>query len=414
MNFSFFVAKRLFRSYNAPRKVSLQAVRIATAGVAVGIAVMIISVSVVLGFKSEIRSKVIGFGSHVQIRNYSSFVGGSQEPISISSDFLNDLNRILGVKHVQRFCDKEGILKTEDNFKGILLHGVESDYSLDFLKSNLLVGTIPDFKDSKSSNKIVISKKIADDLQLNVGDKVYAYFFDNSVRTRRFSVSGIYRSNLVEFDNVLVYTDIYTVKKLNAWDNQFYNGVEIEVDDFSQLKKTTETIQLHVNRRDDGFGNMFSAFSIHELYPQIFSWLNLLDMNVWVILALMVAVAGFTMISGLLIIILERTNFIGIMKALGANNVNVSKCFLYLSSMIMFKGMILGNVLGLGFVILQKFTGLIRLDASTYYVDVVPVLLDIKSVIAINFITAFICLIVLIIPCYLISRIHPAKSIRFE
>ena len=169
-----------------------------------------------------------------------------------------------------------------------------------------------------------------------------------------------------------------------------------------------------LNRRDDGFGNMFSALSIHELYPQIFSWLNLLDMNVWVILALMIAVAGFTMISGLLIIILERTNFIGIMKALGANNVNISKCFLYLSSMIMFKGMILGNVLGLGFVILQKFTGLIRLDASTYYVDVVPVLLDIKSVIAINFITAFICLIVLILPCYLILRIHPAKSIRFE
>ncbi|MCD8318205.1 MAG: ABC transporter permease [Paraprevotella sp.] len=414
MNFNLFIARRLFLSNRGAKKVSRPAILIATTGVAIGLAVMIISVCVVLGFKQEIRSKVIGFGSHVQIQNYATLASNSPQPIALPPAFVREIKEVPGVAHVQRFCNKEGIIKTEDEFKGILLKGVGPEFDPSFLKENLVAGEIPTFSDSTSSNKIVISKQVADELHLKVGSRVYAYFFENSIRTRRFTVAGIYCTHLTEFDKVFAFTDLYACNRLNAWEADQYSCLEIRVKDFEQLDQVTSALVQHVNRKVDAYGGSYVAMNIRELYPQIFDWLDLLDVNVWVILALMVAVAGFTMISGLLILILERTNFIGIMKALGSTNRGIRHIFLYFSVFVIGKGLLWGNVIGIGLVILQRECGLIHLDASTYYVDTVPVLFNWGYIVAINAATLLICVLALIVPSFLVSRIHPAQSIRFE
>lgn len=414
MNFNLFIAHRLFHDRGEVKKVSRPAILIATAGVAVGLAVMIVSVCVVLGFKKEISSKVMGFGSHVQILNYESVAANSLQPVGIPSSMMEEVAGVPGVSHVQRFCNKEGILKTDEEFKGILLHGVGPEFDPEFMKAHLEKGEFPAFSDTASTNQIVVSRQIADELHLDVGSKVYAYFFENSVRTRRFTVTGIYCTHLTEFDQALVFTDLYTCRRLNAWQPDQYSGLEIEVGDLERLDEVTHALVRQVNRQTDGYGASYIVMSVKELYPQIFAWLDLLDVNVWVILILMVAVAGFTMISGLLIIILERTNFIGVMKALGATNRSIRHIFLYFAVFVMGRGMWWGNVAGLGLVALQHYGGVFRLDASTYYVDTVPVLLNVGYVLAINVATLLICVLSLVIPSFLVSRIHPAKSIRFE
>lgn len=414
MNFNLFIARRLFRDNGDVKKVSRPAILIATAGVAIGLAVMIISVCVVLGFKQEIRSKVIGFGSHIQIVNYESLTTNLLCPLSISPDFIKNVATTPGVSHVQRYCNKNGILKTDEEFKGILLHGVGEDFDTAFVAANLVEGKIPNFSDGHATNEILISGQIARELHLTVGSRVFAYFFENTVRARRFTVAGIYQTNLTEFDKALVYTDLYTCNRLNNWEPEQYSGLEITVNNFEEVDNVAASLIGKVNRREDTQAMSCSVMTIRDLYPQIFAWLDLLDMNVWVILILMVAVAGFTMISGLLIIILERTNFIGIMKALGATNRSMRHIFLYFATFVIGKGLLWGNALGIGLVALQHYTGLFRLDAETYYVDVVPVQFNLWLILAINAATLLISVGVLIVPSFLISNIHPAKSIRFE
>ncbi len=414
MDFNLFIARRLFRKRDDVGKVSRPAILIATSGVAVGLTVMIVAVCVVLGFKQEISSKVIGFGSHIQIQNYYSLTGEASHPIAIPDSFMVEMAHVNGVSHVQRFCNKEGVLKTDNDFKGIVLHGVGPEFDTAFLAGHLEEGVLPVFSDSVASNQIVISRRLADELQLRVGSKIYAYFFENTVRVRRFTVVGIYCTHLTEFDQALVFTDIYTCNKLNGWEHDQFSGLEIAVNRLDELDKVTRSLVERVNRQTDVYGGSYVAMSIRELYPQIFAWLNLLDVNVWVILALMVSVAGFTMISGLLIIILERTNFIGIMKALGATDRSIRRIFLTFAVFVIGKGVLWGNLLGVGLVLLQSYTGLFRLDASIYYVETVPVLFHGGYILLINVMTVVICLCALIVPSFLISRIYPAKSIRFE
>lgn len=414
MNFSLFIARRLFHGRGDVKKVSRPAILIATAGVAVGVAVMIVAVAVAMGFKKEISAKVTGFGSHAQILNYESVAASSPRPIGIPPELMEEVGQMPGVAHVQRFSNKEGILKTDEDFKGILLHGVGGEFDGTFLRTALEEGRLPAFSDTVASNQIVISRQIADELHLEVGSKVFAYFFENSVRTRRFTVAGIYCTHLAEFDGAMVFTDLYTCNRLNAWKPDQYSGLEIAVTDLDRVEAVTRELVKRVNRQTDTYGGAYIALSIQELYPQIFAWLSLLDVNVWVILALMVAVAGFTMISGLLIIILERTNFIGVMKALGATNSVIRHVFLYFSVFIIGRGLLWGNVFGIGLVLLQAYGGVFHLDASTYYVDTVPVLFHVGYVAAINVATLLICVLSLIVPSFLVSRIHPAKSIRFE
>ena len=414
MRFNLFVAKRLFNDKGGVRNVSRPAIRIATAGVAIGLAVMIVSVCVVLGFKSEIRSKVIGFGSHIQIINYESISSGVSKPVAFPDSLIKEIRQVPGVSHVQRFSNKGGILKTDDAFEGILLHGVGAEFNADFLKSNLKEGEIPVFSADSATNRIVVSQTIADRLHLSCGDRVFAYFFDGTVRARRFTVSGIYQTNLSEFDDNMVFTDLYVCNRLNNYADDQYAGVEITVDRFDDVDLVAGSLVGKVNHLVDEYGAGYAAMTIRELYPQIFDWLDLLDVNVWVILILMVAVAGFTMISGLLIIILERTNFIGVMKALGATNRSMRHVFLYFAAFIVGRGLLWGNVLGIGLVMLQYYFNMVHLDPATYYVDAVPVLFNAGYIVAINAATAFISVFVLILPSLLVSRIHPSKSIRFE
>ena len=415
MNYPLFIARKIYNGGDKTRKVSKPAIRIATIGVAIGLAVMIISVSVVLGFKHSIRDKVIGFGSDITVADFLTLQGSEQYPIQINDSLIRALKSTPGIKHVQRYAYTQGILKTNDDFLGVLLKGVGPEFDSTFIHSNMIEGTLPKFSDSESHQKIVISKTIADKLNLKVGQRLFAYFINKQgVRTRKFTITGIYATNMKQFDSQICFTDLYTINKLNGWEPDQYSGAELQVNDFSQLNLATMRILNKVKNTVDHYGETYSAENITEMNPQIFSWLDLMDMNVWIILALMTAVAGVTMISGLLIIILEHTQMIGILKALGSRNRQIRHIFLWFSTFIIGRGLLLGNIIGLGCILLQKWLGLITLDPQTYYVSVVPVEINIPLIIALNLATLLICIIVLIAPSYLISHIHPAKSMYYE
>lgn len=417
MNFPLFIARRIYSDHiGDQQKVSKPAIRIAVAGVAIGLAVMIISVCVVLGFKHTIRDKVVGFGSHIQVANFYTLQSSAiDQPIAMGDSMMNVLKKTEGVKHVQRFAMKQGILKTDNDFLGVMFKGVGPEFDSTFIHKNMVEGSIPHFSDQQSTNRILISKDMANKLSVKAGDRIFAYFIgDGGVRTRRFTISGIYQTNLAQYDKTTCFCDLYTARKLNAWTDDMVTGAELTVNDFKQLSTTANYIINRVNRTQDKYGNTFSSKTIRELSPQIFSWLDLLDLNVWIILAIMTAVAVVTMISGLLIIILERTTMIGVLKALGARNSTVRHTFLWFAAFIIGKGLLIGDALALALILLQKFTGFAKLDPQTYYVDVVPVELDWMLIVALNVATMLIALFVLIAPSYLVSHIHPAKSMRYE
>ena len=415
MNFPLFIARKINGNEDKGRKVSKPAIRIATLGVAIGLAVMIVSVCVVLGFKHTIRDKVVGFGSHITVANFNSFQRSENYPIVVNDSLKRALMQTQGVRHVQRYAYTQGILKTDDDFLGVMLKGVGSDFDSTFIHQNMVAGSIPAFSDVKNQQKILLSKAIAEKLDLKVGDRIYAYFVnEQGVRTRRFTISGIYETNLKQFDSQICFTDLYTTNKLNGWQPEQCSGVEVQVNDFEQLDAAALNILNKVKGKTDRYGDSYSTATIMEQNPQIFSWLDLMDLNVWIILALMVSVAGVTMISGLLIIILERTQMIGIMKAMGTKNAQIRHIFLWFATFIIGKGLLWGNLMGLGLVFLQKYTSLVTLDPKTYYVSTVPVELNVLLILALNLATLLICVFVLIAPSYLISHIHPAKTMHYE
>ncbi len=415
MNLPLFIAKRIYSDNSDKYKVSRPAIRIATIGVAIGLAVMIVTVSVVLGFKHTIRDKVIGFGSHIQVMNFLTMQSTDPYPICIDDSVMRAIGSIDGIRHVERYALAQGILKTDNDFMGILFKGIGQEYDTGFLHKNLTGGKMPQFSDSKGTQNMLVSKMVADKLKLKVGDKVFAYFiFNDNVRARRFNITGIYETNMTQFDQNLCFIDLYTAVKLNGWSDNQCTGAELSVKDFDRLEETAQNVVDKVNRTADRNGDTFTSLTIYEAYPQIFSWLELLDINVWIILALMICVAGFTMISGLLIIILERTQMIGILKAIGAGNSTVRRTFLWFAVFIVGKGLIWGNIIGVGLVALQNYTGFISLDPSTYYVSKAPMEFNPLLVILLNISTLVVSIFVLIVPSYLISHIHPAKSMRYE
>ena len=395
--------------------VSRPAIRIATIGVAIGLAVMIITVSVVLGFKHTIRDKVVGFGGHIQVHNVLLFNDVDPYSISVTDSLQDAIKELEGVNHVERYSVTQGLLKTEEDFLGVAFKGVGPEFNADFLKAHLLEGEVPQFSDSTSHYQLLMSKMIADKLKLKTGDKVFAYFIGyDDVKTRKYTVCGIYQTNMTRFDESLCFTDLYTVNRLNGWGQNDCSGISVSVNDLDQLDATEEAFVNTINRSCDENGNMMTSQTIYDAYPQVFMWLELLDINVWIILALMVCVAGFTMISGLLIIILERTQMIGVLKALGARNKTVRHTFLWFSVFIIGQGMLWGNIIGIGIVLLQNYTGIISLDPQTYYVSEAPMELNIPLIVLLDAVTLLICVFVLIAPSYLISHIHPAKSMRYE
>ena len=415
MNLPFFLAKRIYTNNADKKRVDMPAIRIAIAGVAVGLAVMLVSVSVVFGFKHTIRNKVVGFGSHIQVANFMTLQASEQYPIQMGDSMLKVLRAIPGVKHVQRFAVKQGILKTDKDFLGVAFKGIAADYDTTFIHQNLVAGAIPHFSDTVGKQQMMVSQAIADQLNLKLGDKVFAYFIDDTgVKARRFTIAAIYQTNLSQFDKVTCFIDLYTAVKLNAWETDQASGAELTVNDFNLLNQTAERVVEKVNRTIDSYGETYSSQTIQEMNPQIFSWLDLLDLNVWIILGLMLAVAGVTMISGLLIIILERTAMIGILKAIGARNTTIRRTFLWFAVFTIGKGMLIGNLIGLGLIVLQHYTGLVKLNPTTYYVSTVPVEFNLLVWLLLNVATLVISVFVLIAPSYLVSKINPAASMRYE
>ena len=414
MRFEFTIARRLFGVRDDARRISRPALRIAMWGVAVGLAVMLLSVFIVLGFKTEIRDKAIGFGGHIQVLNTQTLFTGESQPVVVDELLMHRLGRTDGVRHVQRFAVRAGMLKTDAAFQGVVVRGVGEEYDTTFLASHLKGGRLPHFVSDKATNEILVSSRTASALGLEVGSRVYAYFFSGQLKARRFDVVGIYETHLRDFDESFVFTGLRTVVQLNDWEDDQCSGVELLTSDFEQLQPVADRVAAIVNRTSDRNGDVYTSATLRELYPGIFTWLSLLDTNVYVILILMISLSIFTMTSGLLIIILERTNFIAVMKSLGASNTQLRRVFLYFATFIIGRGMMIGNIIGLGLALAEQQWGFVRLDADTYYVDTVPVLISWPMVAAVNVATLVLSVAMLIVPTYLVARIHPARVMRFE
>lgn len=414
MNVALFIARKIHFSKEGNRQVTPPAVRIAMIGIALGLAVMLLSVAIVIGFKKEVRNKVIGFGSHVQITHFDSNSSYELQPISVSDTLMAHLDSVSGVRHVERFATKLGILKTEQDFQGIVLKGVDQGYDWSFFQANLKAGTLPDFTGEKASTEVLISRYLADLLGLEVDDTFLTYFVQDEVRARKFQIVGIYETGFIDYDKLFVMADLRQVRRLNGWEADQVGGLEVQVDDYAHLDEVAENLYFDLMERQDRNGNTFYARSIKELNPMIFNWLEVLDINVVVILVLMLAVAGFTMISGLLIIILERTNMIGMLKALGETNRHIREIFLYVSLFLIGKGMLWGNVIGLLCCWLQSQFQVVKLDPTVYYLEAVPIDLSVGAWFLLNMGTLLISMAMMLGPSYLITRIDPAKSIRFE
>lgn len=410
----FFIAKRIYRGGEAGR-VSASAVRIATAGVAVGILVMIVSICVTIGFQQEIRSKVAALVGHVQVVNSQSLYRSNSAPIQITDSLRDEISALPDVRHIQRFILCAGMLKTDNAFRGIFFRGVDTEFDPSFLSSHLVSGRVPSFGTGESpSDSILLSAGMASALELEVGQRVYAYFFDKSLRARRFVVGGIFQTHMADFDNRMCYADARTVQRLTRWESDRYSGAEVILHDFNSKDSVAMQISSMLSMKADDYGQYYAAPSVDELFPQVFSWLTLLDTNVMAILILMICVASVTVISGLLIIILERTRFIGVMKAMGATNRQLRSIFLYLSAMIVVRGLFWGNLVAFALLFVQKFTGIVSLDPASYYLAEVPVSFPWVGIVMVNLITFVVCVLALVVPTYIISRIQPVRSIRFE
>lgn len=414
MNGELFLAKRIYKSnQDKDRRVSSPTVRIATIGIALGLAVMIISVCIIVGFKKNIRDKVAGFISNIQITSFDNNSSYELAPISFSDSLKMHLQGKPYVDRVQKFITKSGIIKTENDFQGIVLKGVSDDYDWTFFEKNMVEGSIVSFEDTTGVNQAIISRKIANLLHLELGDRFTTYFVQNPIRARRFEISGIYETGFEDYDKLYVITDFLVLSRLNDWDDDMVSGIEVLIKDNYKLEQISQELFFEMSTYKDRLENTLYARSMKDINPLIFNWLDLLDMNVWIILILMLLVSGFTMISGLLIIILERTNMIGMLKSMGARDYNIRKIFLYLSFFLIGRGMLWGNVIGLLLCFLQKEFQIIKLDAATYYLSSVPIELNFWYILLLNIGTFLVTLLMMIAPSYLVTKIVPAKSIRF-
>ncbi len=415
MNLELFIAKRIHFNKKGQKSKSRPAVRVAVLGIALGLAVMIITVSIVIGFKNEIRNKVIAFGSHIQISNFDSNDTFETNPINSSDSLILSLSNIDGVKHVQRFATKPGIIKTNNDVQGVVLKGIDKSFDWDFYKKNVIEGDSIALNDSLASKEVILSLYLSRLLDLGVDSTFITYFIENEyIRARKFKVVGIYCTNFVEYDKMFILTDIKQIQQLNNWSDKQSSGLELLIHDYERLEEIGDKVYFRTANRVNPDGSTYFSRTIEDLNPQIFSWLRMLDTNVIIILILMLVVAGFNMISGLLILILERTNMIGVLKAMGAKNWSIRKVFLYHSFFLITKGILWGNILGLGIVLFQYFTHIVPLNPETYYVTYVPISINIVHVLLLNVGTVISSILMLVLPSILISRILPAKAIKFD
>ncbi len=410
MNWKLHIARRLYGSYDNSRRVSRPAIRIAQAGIGIGLAVMILSVAVAIGFQHQVRDRIIGVTAELTVRNLHQQNSFDAAPIHVSDSTLLLVKQVKGVAHAQRFATKPGMIKTDNDFLGMVLKGIGSDYDTRYLQQHLIDGNMPQFTDTVASNQVVISNTFAMKLHLKVGDRIRTYYVDDSdMKARQLTVAGIYETHLTMFDELFLITDLHTVLRLNHWDRQQASGMEIAAERYEETDRMRNELSMAF-----GLDSDYYVCTVEEAVPGVFAWLRLLDMNVWIILVLMMGVAGFTVVAGLLILILERTSMIATLKALGADNVAVRSVFLHLATLIVCKGMIWGNVIGLVACFVQQQWQPIALDPATYYVNAVPIELGVTHWLLLNIGTLAASVLMLVVPSQLIAHIHPAKVLQFE
>lgn len=417
MNTELFIAKKLYSDKTNQRFLSRRIMRIALFGISLGLAIMIVSVAVVTGFKAEVRNKVIGFGSHIQIVNFDSNNSYETQPISNNQPFLANIANIPGIIQIEAVATKPGMIKTEEFIQGIVFKGVNENYNWKFFADNLLEGRLPEITNATRVNEIIVSQQISRLLNLKLNDNAILYFInekENLPRILQLKVCGIYRTELEEFDKLFVFGDIKQVQRLNNWNANQISGFEITVDKFSNIEFIEQDIRNTIIDYREENSNILRTTSIVREYPQIFDWLSILDMNVWIILILMITVAGFNMISGLLVLILERTTMIGVLKAVGSKNWSIRKVFLYLSVFLTSRGLLWGNVMGISIVLLQKYFQIMKLNPESYYVDSVPLNFSLLHILLLNIGSIALITLMLLIPSYLVSKISPDKSIKFD
>lgn len=411
MNAEYFIAKRLITAKGRKSTISAPIIKIAIAAIAIGMVMMIVSVATGIGLQQKIRQKVSAFNGHIIISNYDDNQSQvSVSPVSKHQDFYPKFKSVEGISHIQAIASKAGIIRTENAFEGIILKGVGSDYRWDNIKEYIVDGKLPDFSGQLSSD-VLISKYLADRLNLKTGDRFNTFFMKDGnnklPNLRVFRICGIYNSGFQEFDAAYIIGDIRHVQRINKWTADEVGSFEVFVDDFTKIKEKGDEVYAQT-------GSTLDTQTITEKYYYIFEWLQLFDFNILVILIVMIAVATINMVVALLVLILERTQMIGILKAVGANNWTVRKVFLYNALYLILRGLFWGNFIGIGLILIQQYTGIIRLNPENYYVNEAPVYLNWMYILALNFGTVLICLVVLLVPSYIITKISPVKAIRFD
>ena len=409
MNLEWYIARRLLRKEEA-KSVSVPIVKIAIVGIALGVGVMLLSLFVIMGFKHEITEKLSGFTAHLNVVPHVYSSVEEQEGLQNAEKLKHALKQLNGIKSVYGYIEKPAIFKNKEEIHGVVLKGVDRDCDIAFFNQNLKKGNLPDFKTDQVSNEILISASVASMLGVDLEDKVAAYFVQEPPRARVFTVVGIYDTGFKEYDDVMVLVDKRHLSKLNGWNAEWVSGIAIELDDIEQLAEVTESVEHVVYETDEDN----EVRTLVDVAPQIFDWLALLNMNVWVILILIITVAGFNMVSGLLVLILDKTTLIGILKALGCKNVSLQKLFLYISAGLVVKGIVWGNVLAFILAGIQAVFHVIHLDPQAYYMDTVPIDFSLGYVILLNVGVIVITVLMLIVPTMLISKISPIKAIKFE
>ena len=401
-----FISSRIFSF--SKENLSSVVMKIAVVSIALGISIMLISISVIVGFKNQIKEKVVGFVNPIQIQALNQNESIEETPF-IYDSVLKSRLELPFVKSIYPTANKAGIVKTDDEIHGIVLKGVDKDYDWNYIKSNLVEGEAPQYDENERSNDVLISKIISDKMMLNLGDEVRVWFVGENMKTRgrKFFIKGIYETGLTECDERFIYCDLNQIIRLNGWDENMVGHLEVDVvDDFS-VEEANSIIYYKIPT------NLIS-YEAKDLYPQIYDWLELQDMNVVIIIVLMLLVAGITIISMLLIIVLERTSTIGILKSMGANNVFIRRIFLQRSQRILLIGMLLGNIFGIGLCLVQKYTEIIKLSPESYYLSSVPIEINWLYVLLLNLGTFVLWVLMMSIPTMIINNIKPSKSIRFE
>jgi len=409
LNLEYFISKNIIKGDSQSKKFTKPIIRISIVAIALGLIVMIVALGIVSGFQREIRNKVIGFGSHIQITSYDSQNTYEASPISKNQDFYPKMDSVDGIKHIQVYATKAGIIKTKEEIYGVVVKGIGSDFDWTFFDEKIVEGSSFVIDDDKKENDILLSNHIASKMKLTVGDKMFVYFIQQNgeLRPKDFKVKGIYQTGLEQFDNLYVIADIAHIQKRSGWDKNQVGGFEVLIDNYQDLDKMGEYVY-------DNIGYDLHSATIKEQNPDIFSWLDLQDLNVNVIIILMLVVAVINIISALLILILERTNMIGILKALGMPNWNVRKIFMYNATHLIIKGLIWGNIIGITLCLIQQQFGLLTLPEESYYVSVVPIEMNFINILLLNLGTLAVCLLMLLIPSYVITKISPVKAIRFD